>query len=347
MDEFLCAGCVSGYDLRLQTGLTQLMALYDNGDQPRGAGAAIQGRPTGRGLRIYLTAFACLLSLSACSRDISEKPAAWWHETIGGKINEQRPAPPGDKDPYPNLATIPPKPPPADAASWNRLTAGLTADRIVARQAAALAPIPATSVPAATTQLVDPKSPDPGASAALQATTSPPSALETGPPNAKSPALSQTASAAPLPELQTPPTPPPAAYTGDLLPPLPTREPPRPDFAPGPPPRLVAVTVAPPREVPRPAGDSVDFSPGSTDLTLPALELIQTLAAGRGDHGIAVIGYGGAATADPLVQSQALDLAMRRAQALATALVAQGVPYAALRIDAEAAGRGAILRLLQ
>jgi len=74
---------------------------------------------------------------------------------------------------------------------------------------------------------------------------------------------------------------------------------------------------------------------------------VKALAADRGDHGIAIIGYGGATSSDPVAQSDALSLGLSRAQALATALVAQGVPYAMLRLNAEAAGRGATLRLLQ
>ncbi len=50
------------------------------------------------------------LCLGGCSNRHTSGPEAWWHEAIGGKISEQRPPPPGDKDPYPNLATVPPKP---------------------------------------------------------------------------------------------------------------------------------------------------------------------------------------------------------------------------------------------
>jgi outer membrane protein OmpA-like peptidoglycan-associated protein len=132
-----------------------------------------------------------------------------------------------------------------------------------------------------------------------------------------------------------------------VLPPLPTQEPPRPDFAPGPPPQA-GIAVAPPREPPRPPGaPSVEFSPGSAELDQAALDLVASLAETRSGHAIAVTGYGDTASSDPLAQSAALDLALRRAQVLATALVARGVPYASLRIDAEAAGRGASLRLLQ
>ena len=65
-----------------------------------------------------------------------------------------------------------------------------------------------------------------------------------------------------------------------------------------------------------------------------------------GDHGIAVTGRGETATADPSVQTAALELAMARAQAIATAFVAEGVPRSVLRINTESAGRGAAIRLL-
>jgi len=96
-----------------------------------------------------------------------------------------------------------------------------------------------------------------------------------------------------------------------------------------------------------PAGIGIDFSPNSAALDDPALAEVKALADSRGDRGIAVTGYGGATSSDPVVQSDALKLGLSRAQALATALVAQGVPYAMLRVNAESAGRGASLRLLQ
>ena len=71
------------------------------------------------------------------------------------------------------------------------------------------------------------------------------------------------------------------------------------------------------------------------------------MAAERGDHGIAITGYGGATSSDPVAQSNALTLGLLRANNLATALVAQGVPYKMLRLSAESAGRGASVRLLE
>ncbi len=139
----------------------------------------------------------------------------------------------------------------------------------------------------------------------------------------------------------------PRADTGPV-PALPTQEPTRPNISPIAPPPAVPITAAPPAATPAPLnGTAIDFSRGSASLSDPALSDVKALAAGRGDRGIAVTGHGDAASSDALGQSEALGLALRRAQAVATALVAQGVPYGFLRINAEAAGRGASLRLLQ
>jgi outer membrane protein OmpA-like peptidoglycan-associated protein len=70
------------------------------------------------------------------------------------------------------------------------------------------------------------------------------------------------------------------------------------------------------------------------------------LAAHRGTLAVAVTGYGDAASPDPLVQRSALALGIARAQAVAAALTGAGVPDAALRIAAEAMGRGATVRLV-
>ena len=132
------------------------------------------------------------------------------------------------------------------------------------------------------------------------------------------------------------------------LPPLPIAEPPRPNIAPAPAKPAPALSAAPPPEAPRPLdGTQIEFDARSAALGESAIARVNELAAIRGARGIAVTGYGDARASDPLTQSEALDLALRRAQTLATALVAQGVPNAFLRVNAEAAGRGASLRLLQ
>jgi outer membrane protein OmpA-like peptidoglycan-associated protein len=94
-------------------------------------------------------------------------------------------------------------------------------------------------------------------------------------------------------------------------------------------------------------GILINFDRGSAGLNDQALTEVKELTAIRGDDGIAITGYGDAISSDAGAQSNALSLGLSRASALATALVAQGVPYARLRLNAEAAGRGASVRLLQ
>jgi outer membrane protein OmpA-like peptidoglycan-associated protein len=62
---------------------------------------------------------------------------------------------------------------------------------------------------------------------------------------------------------------------------------------------------------------------------------------------IAVTGYGDAASNSPDAQSAALALGLSRAQAMAAALTAAGVPASAVQVDAAAIGNGATARLLQ
>jgi outer membrane protein OmpA-like peptidoglycan-associated protein len=303
---------------------------------------------------------ACVMSVGGCSN--TSGPLDWWNHSIGGKIAEQRPPPPGNNDPYPNLATVPAKPAAPNTAEWNKRTTGLVTDRINADQTAALAPIPA---PAATAKssgagLASPAAPnqEPVASAALVGVTPPQPGNGPGHSN---PATDRTAKGQPVTHSRTSATAGasgPAAFptkagvstaqrvANGQLPALPTEAPPRPGIAPPPPPPLIPATIAPPPAA-QAIGMEVDFSQGSAALNDPALAEVKALADARGDHGIAITGYGGATSSDPVVQSDALSLGLSRAQALATALVAQGVPYAMLRLNAEAAGRGAALRLLQ
>jgi outer membrane protein OmpA-like peptidoglycan-associated protein len=329
-----------------------------------------------------VVSLAAPIVAGGCSDVHNSGPEAWWHETIGGKINEQRPPPPGDKDPFPNLATVPPRPPPVDTAGWNRTTAGLITDRINARETAALNPIPtAASTPpaplpygatqggtasdsSAGASLVGAAPSAGGKAGALTPTSAargvPTASRSTGGPDVgfpggSAPVASSPAGGIPFVDSPTLAAPPPISSTaaaqrvaGGHLPPLPSQAPPRPDIAPAPPPPLVPVTAAPPAPAnPARGGAPVDFDSGSARLNDPALAEVRELAAIRGDRGIAITGYGDALSSDATAQSQAVTLGVSRAQALATALVAQGVPFARLRLNAEAAGRGASLRLLQ
>jgi outer membrane protein OmpA-like peptidoglycan-associated protein len=288
----------------------------------------------------------CAIGLAGCSNNNpGSSPVGWWDKSVGGKVAQQRPAPPGYNDPYPNLATVPAKPAVPNTAEWNKRTTGLVTDRIKADQAAALAPIPAV---AATPGQQSPTPPgqEPAASAALVGVTPPPPANGPTAPNGVTgkapPTAAVPGSAAPGASGQTTAE----RIANGQLPALPVEAPPRPGIAPPPPPPLVPITVTPPVAAPE-LGTDVDFSQNSAALNDPTLAEVKALAAARGDHGIAITGYGGATSSDPVAQSDALSLGLSRAQALATALVAQGVPYAMLRLNVEAAGRGASLRLLQ
>ena len=99
---------------------------------------------------------------------------------------------------------------------------------------------------------------------------------------------------------------------------------------------------------PNPANTvSVTFVTGSAALPPTATDTLKQLAARRGDGMIAVTGYGDAASNDPDAQSAALALGLSRAQAMAAALTAAGVPASAVQVDAAAIGRGGTARLVQ
>lgn len=91
----------------------------------------------------------------------------------------------------------------------------------------------------------------------------------------------------------------------------------------------------------------VGFAPGSAALSPDDAAAIKQFAAKRGSATIVVTGYGDVAGNDLTAQTTALSLGLSRAQAIANALTAAGVPPSAVRVGAEAAGRGARLLLLQ
>jgi outer membrane protein OmpA-like peptidoglycan-associated protein len=91
----------------------------------------------------------------------------------------------------------------------------------------------------------------------------------------------------------------------------------------------------------------VTFAPGAATLSADDAAAVKAFAANRGNSVISVTGYGDAAASDIASQTAALSLGLSRAQAVANALVAAGVPQSAIRVGAEAAGRGARMTLLQ
>jgi outer membrane protein OmpA-like peptidoglycan-associated protein len=111
---------------------------------------------------------------------------------------------------------------------------------------------------------------------------------------------------------------------------------------------VVAAATPPPPAVPQPStAITVEFVPGSATLPPGAADVLKGVASKRGQAVIAVTGFGDAASSDPDVQTAALSLGLSRAQVVANVLTADGVPATAVRVGAEAAGRGASVRLLQ
>jgi outer membrane protein OmpA-like peptidoglycan-associated protein len=303
-------------------------------------------------------------------------PVTWWHDLQGGKIAEERPPPPGADQPYPNLASVPAKPAEPDRAALTNIANALIADRTNTQHADAAAPIADPSSPSASPALFGkgtvPPPPPPGtgvASASMPAAEAPQAApapsqapATSGPASvpAKAPvgavqstplappgaAVQPVAEAAPSPSMATAPPPPPN-LSG-----VPSAPPPAASPPPAAPAAMAAATAAP-SATPAPAPSvnpegtvSVTFLSGSADLSPSAATTLKQLAARRGNGIIAVTGYGDAASNDPDAQSASLTLGLSRAQAIAAALTSAGVPPSAVRVDAEAIGRGGTARLV-
>ena len=282
--------------------------------------------------RIGLGCLAVLLALTGCASVPSEiNPVGWWHDLQGGKIAEQRPPPPGASDPYPNLASVPERPAPLDPNIRAMIHQSLLADRISAQQAAVETPLPAL---AKTQEAAPAAAANPaGAGASLAAASAPPAPAAVPPP------------AVPLPREMPQGS---SAQMG-ALPPLPAAPPP-PANLPGARPSAVstaAKTPAPPAGMVLPPGSiPVPFAAGASALAPDGSAVLHAAAVKRGKAGIVVTGFGEASSSDPAIQANALTLALLRAQAIARALAAEGVPAAAVVTDAQAEGRGAAVRLV-
>lgn len=336
-------------------------------------------KPRQYGIRGAAMLVAAGWLLTGCSPTSSMNPVNWWHQQQGGEIAKQRPPPPGADQPYPNLATVPAKPTPPNQEEMKQLTASLVADRTNAQHAAEAAPLADPSSPTASPNLFGvgtaPPPPPPGATAPSTASSSAggsPGApvasasmpAVTAPPAPPSPAPRKAVQSTPLqapPAQSAPPQTMPAASAGTPAgavattaaagnpsagppPPLPADAPPRPAAA-GPPPVPPVVPVPMPAP---PAGVSttIVFVNDASNLTPPAADEVKAFAAKRGNDTISVIGYGDATSSDPDAQSAALNLGLSRAQSIVDALKADGVPGTAIRVSAEASGRGASLQLL-
>src|SRR5690242_6694749 len=354
------------------------MLCSRNGRQPRGVKTCVQvGCALGP-----LT----VLMLSGCSSlPGSMNPVNWWHDLEGGKIAEERPPPPGADEPYPNLASVPPKPAAPDRAALNKIANALIADRTNAQHVAAAAPISDPSSPSASPTLfgrgsVPPPgpAPQPGSqqpSATMPAVEAPPAPSQAQPASAG--AAAPPPAKAPVGNVQSTPLAPPGATAQP--PAIAAGEPPPLPAAPPPPPNLPGVPRAPlsasaagatpsaasapaaaaaPAQVaagtPSPGSPpspdksvNVAFGNGSAELQSAAADTLKQLAARRSGGVIAVTGYGDAASDDPDAQSAALALGLSRAKAMAAALASAGVPASAVQVDAAAIGRGGTARLIQ
>lgn len=300
----------------------------------------------------------CVGMLSACgtvqrlndSKLTLESPVDWWHGLQGGRIAQDRPPPPGASDPYPNLASVPPRPTPTDAATRRALTEQLKAERDRTERAAVRDPIvPAgapTALAAAKAAAAPPAAPITTAPAGMRPLRPGPS----GPAPAAAPegneaskAVLEAASASPAPaSRRAAPVPsssgaPPASGP---LPELPSGAPPIPQL-----PGLPAATFAPAAPKPPPQA-VVAFARGSAAMPDSAGPALRALAGLRAGGGVVVQAGGDADGAGPERQAAAVPLGLARARAIQAALVADGVPASAIRIEAAGPGRTGVARLL-
>lgn len=351
------------------------MVFSGSGAQPSGAYRLVQASIVPSRATRTLAGVAALALLTGCSSTSSMNPVNWWHDLQGGKIAEQRPAPPGADDPNPNLASVPARPAPPDRDAMKKLTESLVGDRTNAQYTAEAAPLADPSSRSASPNLFGagtlpppPAAPPPSQtplSASLPAASAsapPPPPAAPPSPAPRRPVESQPLEAPATPEPVAPaavsPVAPPTAEAPPVAPP-PALAPatdttPLPELPTAPPPRAAAAPVPPPAPpapitpAPAPAGTvTVGFQPGSSTLSPTAADEVKRFLSGRVGQPIVVTGYGDATSPDPGAQAAAVALALTRGQAVVNALTAAGVPRTAITLGAEAAGRGASLRMLQ
>jgi outer membrane protein OmpA-like peptidoglycan-associated protein len=232
------------------------MLISDSGGQPRGARDRVQAnRDTvlgTSGLRSHIgpaIPAALGLLLAGCSSfPSSMNPVTWWHDLQGGKIAEERPPPPGADQPYPNLATVPPKPAEPDRAALANIANALIADRTNTQHADAAAPITDPSLPSASPALFGkgtvPPPPPPPPPGTPTATASLPAADAPSAPPSPAPPSPTQASAAPSPT-PAPAKAPVAAVQSAALPPPAASAPPAADATPAAPAAATPATTTP------------------------------------------------------------------------------------------------------
>jgi outer membrane protein OmpA-like peptidoglycan-associated protein len=270
--------------------------------------------------------------LTGCGHtDIIRPEVDLYHDLQGGVIATQRPPPPGVNAPYPNLGTVPKRPAAADIAAEQRIADQLATQRDAAVAAAAANPIKVPTAPA----IPKPAPPDPDANHVTVDAAPTPPAVPAPPPAVSAfdsvPAVPTAVASGPLPALAGAPpagpaglgplfTPPAAAADGRTSAPAPAAP--------------VVASAASGTVV------SVVFSPGSATLPPSATLNLRRFALAHKGVPVTITGHGDATLPGADAQSRALDLALRRAAAMAVPLAAAGVSAANLRLHAEAAGQG-------
>jgi outer membrane protein OmpA-like peptidoglycan-associated protein len=221
----------------------------------------VRGRRAGW-LAALAPAIMPVFLLGACSSVPSEiNPVSWWHSLQGGAIAEQRPPPPGAADPYPNLASVPPAPPPPNRVAMQQITDSLIADRTNAQHEAAAAPLADPSSPTASPALFGTgTTPPPGPPGQTQKPGAPAPAAGSpaaGPAAAGPPAPGPPAPGQPGPAQPGPAQPAPAPVASASMPAAP---------APAPPP----APAAPPAKAPVGAVNSAPLAPPAAAGDTPA-----------------------------------------------------------------------------
>ncbi len=324
----------------------------------QGRGAAFRVQATiPRASRIAAAMTACWL-LAGCN-PVTES-VDLYHDLEGGQIAAQRPPPPGAGQPYPKLGTVPPKPVMPDPVYRRSLQAQLLAERDLTERVAADVPItfvppPPPPLPPAAAPAADAPQ---AANATLNTAEAPPSAAKSQPPPAATPSAPVAAAtpATPSAPAAAPPAIPagltivgagPAfAPDGAGLPDVPPAPPPPASFEgieaePAPTPRIVPTHLAE-----NLAGTHLYFAQGSAVLPASQNQALKDLLATRKHQTIEIVGLGEAVSDTPDGQAAAIALGLKRADAVAHALAAMRVPQSAMRLGADAFGRGAIARLL-
>ncbi len=292
-------------------------------------------------LQVLAVTFALgTLALGGCgNQNPVMTPVGWWHDLQGGEIAATRPPPPGADLPYPKLGTIPPKPILPSNSFRDTVRDQLTTQRDDTERLAARHPIEVVA------NIPPPPPQAPADPAADTANATLPGA-DAAPAKPAAPAAASAAPVVPAadggPALGTAVTLAGAPVDTSGLPPIPDAPPAPATF------ENVAALPAPTPEPPLPAhtvhawkGNTVLFATNSAVLDPSQNETLNGAIARRGKGHISIEGHGDAQADTPEAQQAAVDLAVKRSQAIADWFRSKFIPADALRLSATAFGRGA------